>query len=107
MLLSIARKVLEKAGFRVTTARDGQEAYELFAGAPEQFSAVLLDCRMPALNGLDACRKMQSLRPDLPVLFCSGECEDLPCSEAVRVLYKPFSLTDMLACVRELTQRTL
>ena len=109
MLLSIARKVLERAGYSVVTASNGLEAYELFADAPDSYSAVLLDCRMPMLGGLDAWRKMQSLRPGLPVLFCSGDSDasDIPSGDEARVLHKPFSLTQMVQSVGELTGKSV
>lgn len=60
--LMIAVKLLEKAGMHVTSAENGQEAIEKFRSSKEKyFSAVLMDIRMPVINGLEAAKVIRSL----------------------------------------------
>jgi CheY-like chemotaxis protein len=97
MLLQLARKVLERAGYAVVTAPNGAEALRLFEQSPHAFEAVILDLQMPLLGGLEAWQQMERLRPGLPVLFCTGDAEgEFGQRAGVGVLQKPFSLPRML-----------
>ena len=62
----IAVRLLQKAGCRVTVAVNGQEGVDRFSAAPVgAYFAVIMDIRMPVLNGLDAARALRALpRPD-------------------------------------------
>ena len=64
----VAQIILEKAGCIVTVARNGEEAVKLFQESDiYQFDAILMDVRMPIMNGLDATRAIRRMdRPDAP-----------------------------------------
>ena len=64
----VAQIILEKAGCIVTVARNGEEAVKLFQESEiYQFDAILMDVRMPIMNGLDATRAIRRMdRPDAP-----------------------------------------
>ena len=100
----IARRALEKAGFRVTLASTGQEAVEL-AGR-ETFDLALMDLRMPVMNGFDAMQRIRAMREELPMIAVSAEID--PDIErralragAVGVAAKPLDQSTLLAlCAR-------
>ena len=71
----LGRRVLERAGFRVSTASDGLEALELFRTNPGDFDCVVLDLTMPRMDGAEALAALHQLRPELPVLLASGYTE--------------------------------
>lgn len=92
---ALARWVVEKAGFPVVAARDGDEAVGYFLAAPEKFSLVLLDLTMPRMGGLEAMQKMRAVKPQQRVIIVTGHGEHLV-SEDLRgqnaeFLQKPFS----------------
>ena len=64
----VAQIILEKVGCIVTVARNGEEAVKLFQESEiYQFDAILMDVRMPIMNGLDATRAIRRMdRPDAP-----------------------------------------
>jgi CheY-like chemotaxis protein len=77
----VARKsVLEEQGYRITTAVEGEEAFELFSRAP--FDLVITDYKMPKMDGLELIRKVRSLAPDAPIILISGYAEALGMTEA-------------------------
>ncbi len=109
-LATMLRYNLEKQGFRVEEAVDGQEALTRIAeGAPD---IVLLDWMLPVMSGIEVCRQIRR-RPatrDLPVIMVTARTED---QDAVRGLNtgaddyitKPFNMDALLARMRALLRR--
>lgn len=79
-LRRVVSRMLTRIGYRVTTARDGQEAVDLFQTAElrgEPFDAVVFDLTIPGgLGGLEALRMIRKVRPDVPAIVASGYSED-------------------------------
>jgi PAS domain S-box-containing protein len=67
--------MLEKAGFQVLTAADGEEAVELFRRQGSKIECVVLDLTMPRMNGEETLNRLQELRPEVPVILSSGFSE--------------------------------
>jgi len=106
----LVRYSLEKAGFRVATAADGEAGLEqLFASRPD---ALVLDLMLPGMNGLEIVREVRAepLTQDLPVLVLtarSAEMDKLLGFEqgADDYLTKPFSPRELVARVKALLRR--
>lgn len=64
--------LLRNAGFEVTAVGSGPAALEAVRAAPAGFDLVVSDYNMPGWSGLDIARELATLRPDLPVVLCSG-----------------------------------
>jgi len=99
--------LLESKGYSVLAAKDGIEALELFTANMEQVDLALLDVVMPRLSGRGAFLGLRKLRPDLPVLFCTGYTANEVDTEFVlehqlRLVQKPFRPEDLYRAVREL-----
>jgi two-component system phosphate regulon response regulator PhoB len=101
---------LEKQGFRVEEAADGQEAITKIAEARPDL--VLLDWMLPAMSGIEVCRQIRR-RPgtrDLPIIMVTARTEE---ADSVRGLNtgaddyvtKPFSIDLLLARIRALLRR--
>ena len=106
MVLNIARRVLERAGYEVLTAGDGQEGYEMFCRHSQDISLVLLDVTMPRMDGDETFRKMRRVKDDLRVLLTSGYNEqeathDLKGPGLAGFIQKPYAPADLLRKVRE------
>ncbi len=101
ILRDLARIALERGGFRVLEARDGQEAVELFQAGQETVDLILLDLTMPRMDGAEAFRQIRSLAPEVRVLVTSGYTQaesldllaDLPPDG---FLQKPFRVQQLL-----------
>jgi two-component system phosphate regulon response regulator PhoB len=110
-LATMLRYNLEKQGFRVEEATDGQEALTRIAEA--QPDLVLLDWMLPQMSGLEVCRQIRrrSATRDLPVIMVTARTDD---QDAVRGLNtgaddyiaKPFSMDALLARIRALLRRS-
>jgi len=103
--------VLEDDGYRVETATDGPAALRSVLEAPPDL--IVLDVRMPRLNGWEFCEivRRQSHTRDVPVLFLTGRGEMRDQITAMQVggsghLRKPFRIEDLRDKVRALTRET-
>jgi CheY-like chemotaxis protein len=73
--LQVRRAVLERAGYRVITALNGETGVSLFRENP--IDAVLLDYLMPGMDGGEVAMAMRRIKPEVPILLHSA-CVDLP-----------------------------
>jgi CheY-like chemotaxis protein len=80
MVRRTAEAILRKRGHEVLVAESGMAAIEQFRRQNGEIALVLLDMSMPRMSGEEAFRQMKSVRPDVPVIVCSGYSEQ----EAVR-----------------------
>jgi CheY-like chemotaxis protein len=69
--LKLMRKLLEKLGHIVVTVDSPEEAEHILR-YEEHFSFIITDLRMPWLNGLNFCRRVKTMNPDLKILALSG-----------------------------------
>jgi DNA-binding response OmpR family regulator len=103
LILGFLQVGLEAEGFTVDGAADGVEGYALARG--EKYELVILDLRLPRLDGLRVLEELRRCRPDLPVLVLSAR-SDLPTKlQSFRLgandyLSKPFSFDELVARVR-------
>ncbi len=74
--LTIRKALLESFGYTVYTASSGAEALRAAEGSRPD--AVVLDYRMPEMDGLDLARELSSRFPALPLIVLSGYSQDLP-----------------------------
>jgi DNA-binding NtrC family response regulator len=105
MVRNVLRLALQRKGFDVTLAADGQEALDLFKRDGTDISAVLLDVCMPGLDGPQTMERLQQIDPDMPVYFMTagsanyGE-HDLVRRGALQVFQKPFDLNEVTQALR-------
>jgi CheY-like chemotaxis protein len=105
-ILHVVSLKLRNAGFRVLTARDGQEALEM---AQQQHPDLLItDYHMPQLSGLELCQRLKqdTKTCDIPAIMLTArgyhlEPHDTEQSGILRMLSKPFSPRHLLSTVNE------
>ncbi|WP_428561554.1 MAG: response regulator [Solidesulfovibrio sp. DCME] len=106
------RRLLEKLGFAVTCARNGQEAVRLLAA--NDFDCVLMDVQMPVMDGLEATRAIRGLDPAsgkaaVPIIAMTayamdGDKEKFLAASMDDYLSKPVDVAELLTVVRRATQ---
>lgn len=107
-ILLMIKKMLERAGYEVDLASNGNEGLELFKRI--QADLVITDIIMPEKEGLETIREMKRMRPDLKIIAMSGGgkisadnyLETAKIFGANRVLEKPFSQKTMVMAVIDL-----
>ncbi|MDD2466292.1 MAG: PAS domain S-box protein [Desulfobulbus sp.] len=72
ILTEMERTMLERLGYHVTVQTSSQDALEIFQQTPEAFDAVITDQTMPGLTGVDLARKILQVRPNFPIILCTG-----------------------------------
>lgn len=98
--------ILERFGYNVLTAVDGAEALAIFQDNSDKFCAIVLDLKMPRMNGQEAFRAIRKLRPTVPVVVTSGyDANDfagqLSGEGHACFLQKPFAPRDLLHQINE------
>ncbi len=93
-------RLLRRAGYDVTFAKDGREALAIVRHAERRPDVVLMDLDMPVMRGEEAFRKMRNLAPELPVVFVSGYWDEarereLKQAGAAGFLHKPFEAEEL------------
>lgn len=99
----LEKKILEKEGYRVMTARDGEEVVELFKLHKDEVRIVLLDIGMPLKTGLEAGREIEAIDGEVPIVYCTAYTDKV-FDEVVGkkfVLQKPFKRNEIIGMIRE------
>jgi PAS domain S-box-containing protein len=99
MVRDLARAVLERYGYSVLTAENGQAAVDVFRRNADTITAVLLDLTMPVMGGGEAFELMNQIRPGIPVIIASGYGEssvrDQFTSALAGVIRKPYTVSEL------------
>ncbi len=107
---TVATLSLERAGFRVVAARDGEEGVAALRERVGEIDAVLLDMTMPRLSGADTCHLIRRMQPDLPIVLTSGYTEPdagarFAADEVAGFLQKPFTPATLVRIIQDAVQR--
>jgi CheY-like chemotaxis protein len=103
----IAKQMLSRLGYRLTTCTSSVEALDLFRQSPKKFDLVITDMTMPHMTGDMLARKLISIRPDIPIIVCTGYSDridaDIASDIGIRELVmKPVVMKDIAHCIRRL-----
>jgi len=102
---TLVRRVLEKSGYTVLTARDGTEALRLAAEQGDAIDLLLTDVKMPGIGGVELALQIRRICPRIRVLYMSGFAEDnadrrAELREGVNLIDKPFTGGELSRAVR-------
>lgn len=112
-VLRIEKQLLECLGYEITACSDSLQALTAFENDPYRFDLVMTDQIMPKLTGDTLARRLIDIRPEIPVVICSGmketlERETLQQMGIKAILYKPINrkaLADTLRSALGTVQR--
>jgi PAS domain S-box-containing protein len=108
LIRSLARQILQRFGYRVYLARDGQEGVKGFRRHQDMIDLILLDLTMPRLSGRGALQKLREIDPDIPIIYMSGYSTifaEAGTDPVQGFLHKPFHVNDLASVVRAALDR--
>ena len=109
-LVPMVTEVLQRLGYFVVAFTDSQEAWKTFAMGPERFDLVITDLTMPELTGIELAERMLGVRPDLPIIICTGysdlfDEQAISQSGVIMHVNKPISNADLARVIRTALDR--
>jgi len=109
MLVQLGCTQLKRLGYEAVGCTDGRSALDMFRAAPTRFDFVITDSTMPGMTGMTLARELQQLRPDLPVILCSGSHEGLDPERVAAqgiaaVLLKPWTPQELAHTIQQVYQ---
>jgi CheY-like chemotaxis protein len=104
-ILDIGEQLLKRLGYRVSTADGSAEALEMFRQAPQDYNLVLTDMTMPKMTGDRLSLELLAIRPDLPIILCTGFSVNISAEKALEMgikafIYKPIVESELARVVR-------
>ena len=106
ILAEMGKTMLERLGYRVTMRTTSLEALMVFQNQSDAFDLVITDQTMPGMTGIDLARRMLQIKPDLPIILCTGYSSQV--SEAKAKSYgikgfvmKPLAKRDIADLIRK------
>ena len=104
-LCNLVKEMLEDYGYSVTVMNDSVQAYETFKLNPQSFDIIVTDQTMPHLTGVDLAQKVHNIRPDIPIILCTGYSSIVTEQDAFnkgvsRYLLKPFTAESLAVEIR-------
>ena len=105
-IVIMARQMLERLGYEVDAKMNSIEALELFRSKPDQFDLVITDLTMPKMTGDKLVQEILNIRPDIPVILCTGFSEKIDEKKATALgaadyIEKPVNQHDFAFKVRK------
>ncbi|MBI5582873.1 MAG: response regulator, partial [Deltaproteobacteria bacterium] len=112
VLTGLGKSMLQSLGYQVISRTSSLEALECFRHAPEDFDLVITDLTMPQMTGIELTRELLQIRPEIPVVLCTGFSQSLSVLSAKKmgiqeVVMKPFIRKDLAVIVRRVLDAAL
>ena len=110
MLVIMAQEMLEFLGYEVVVRSSSIEALEAFRAQPDKFDLVITDKTMPQMTGFDLAKELREIRPDIPIILCTGFSETIETEMAKAMsinayIMKPLAMQEMAAAVRKVLDK--
>ena len=104
MVVSLFRRALERLGYEVDGFTSSSEALKAFEEDASRFQLVVTDLAMPKLRGDELAKRLKSIRPEVPILLCTGNDQGLTpefvsALGIARVLHKPMTVTQVAGAI--------
>lgn len=97
--------ILKLNGYNVRIAHDGEQAVEIVKN--DRFDLVIMDIKLPGMNGIEASKILKNIAPDMPFIFITAFSDDVLYGNTIsknglEVFQKPFDIDKLLKRINEL-----
>ncbi len=111
-IVQLGKELLSPLGYTVEVHTSSQEALNVFRHNPERFDLVITDQTMPGLTGEGLSRELLRIRPELPIILCTGFSHIMNAEKAKALgiqayLMKPLAIRDLAPIVRHVLDKAL
>jgi PAS domain S-box-containing protein len=105
-ITKLGHQMLERLGYTITTRTSSIEALELFESEADAFDLVITDMTMPKMTGYVLASKLMAIRPDIPIILCTGYSKKISDKMAKEIgikafAYKPIVQVELAKTIRE------
>ena len=109
-IVQVGKQILERLGYDVVTLTSSVHALELFRAQPGEFDLVITDMTMPRMTGDIIASEMIAIRPDIPIILCTGYSDRISDRGALKMgirefVMKPLVMKDLAVSVRRVLDR--
>jgi len=97
-------------GYEVVAAESGMAALELFQADPAMFDLVITDTTMPNMTGIELSNELLAIRPDIPIIVCTGFSELISSEKASEIgiqayIMKPFIRQEISEAIQKVLEK--
>jgi len=109
-MVDMIRLMLEDLGYKVTARTSSIDALEAFRNEPEKYDFVVTDMTMPNMTGKDLAKELIDIRPDIPIILCTGFSHRIDENSAKAMgitafVMKPLVMSEMAKKIREILDK--
>src|SRR5206468_1548106 len=105
-LVSLGEAILQRLGYEAVVCTSSAEALEVFRTAPQRFDLVITDQTMPHMTGERLAQALRHLRPDIPIILCTGFSPGMHAERAQELgidalLMKPLAMQELAQAIQQ------
>jgi len=109
-IVKMVKKMLRLLGYKVETATRPHDALKLFGLNPDHFDLVITDMTMPRMTGVNLSEKLMNIRPDIPIIICTGHSAHVDQEKAKELglaayVMKPINMLETAKTIRKILDK--
>lgn len=109
-LIYAGQRILKSLGYEVTATTSSIEALSMFSFEPESFDLVITDQTMPHMTGNELAKEMLRIKPDIPIILCTGFSEIISAEKAKSIgieefILKPINIKNLAMLLRKVLDK--